>query len=146
MKVSIQRGYPKTFISQLGVKASSLFSQDNFFTKIHSILLEDQSKDVRGKQGMAEIEQWKTLKRQKQDTGTVSFLSISMKGQKCVEEHICFSVFFAIVVFYSFKPHQFPDSKPSRIKNQNGLSGAGHLLSYRVSQQTDLPMKQLARN
>lgn len=99
-----------------------------------------------GKQGMAETEHWKTLKRQEQDTGTVSFLSISRKGQKCVEERICFSVFFAVVVFYSFKSHQFLDSKPSRIKNQNGFNSAGHLLSYRVSQQTDLPMNQLARN
>lgn len=85
---------------QLGVQASSLSLQDNFFFyqyMPHSI--EGQSKDVKGKQGMAETEQGKTLKRQEQDTGTVSFLSTSRKGQKCVEERICFSVFLLLLFF-----------------------------------------------
>jgi len=63
----------------------------------------------------------------------------------CGGTYLFFCV-FAVAVFYSSKSYQFPDSKPLRIKNQNGLNSASHVLSCRVSQETNLPMSQLARN
>lgn len=68
-----QRCYPKAFVSQFWVQASSLSLDDSFLQKTHPILVEGQSRDVRGRKGMGETEQGRQVKGQGQGAGTLCF-------------------------------------------------------------------------
>lgn len=71
------------------------------------------------------------MKRPGQDTATPCFtpsLPIASEGQKCVEEYLSFSMLLLVFVLNLLSVF-LSDSKPSRIKNQDGLSGAGNLPS-----------------